>query len=378
MRRGSRLPERLYGIAMWGVSAVLAVFLIGLGGLVIDDLPRGTPSIPLHPDYPPALELQRASLKKDRDRRVMEREAQALRLEAARKAMASAKEGFSTWIETRKATTDPTQDRDVLERTRRLEQLQGVVRVEGRRLDEIDAAIEAIARSQRAALAQRKALDDAYRPIRARLVFRAETQVFLLRLAFTLPLLFVSAFLVLRRRNSAFWPLYRGFVLAALYGFFVELVPYLPSYGGYIRYGVGVVMTVMVCIVLVRNMRAYLARRRAAESESEVLRRQRVDRDNAYARIDRKICPDCERPLRFSEGQETNFCVHCGLTLYRHCPVCQTRNLAFNRFCLSCGHEEPGRWAEEQRAEEHDVSSAATTPASPYRYGRDDEKEPVS
>ena len=40
MAKGVRVPERAFGIAMWVVSIILAAFIVGLGNLVIGDLPQ--------------------------------------------------------------------------------------------------------------------------------------------------------------------------------------------------------------------------------------------------------------------------------------------------------------------------------------------------
>jgi predicted RNA-binding Zn-ribbon protein involved in translation (DUF1610 family) len=84
-------------------------------------------------------------------------------------------------------------------------------------------------------------------------------------------------------------------------------------------------------------MRAYLARRAAAEQQAEAERRSQVSHDEAFRKMAAKQCPGCDRPIAGMDGVDTNYCVHCGMTLYDHCHQCHTRKMAFFRYCMSCG-----------------------------------------
>lgn len=341
MIKGVRVPERVYRGVLWLVSIVFAGFIIGLGNLVIGDLPMVEQQVYTAPaEETPAVRAVRAEIRKIGESRTAiddKLEIQRLQLEQAQRQSSTANETFKAWIAARTATTNPAQDPEVLARTRELEQLKA----NERSIQQAIAELE----NQRAPLDQR---DDALRmdenrlvsdaiPAQERAMFWQELRVFALRLAITLPMLAAAAWMVAKKRKSDHWPLMRGFVLAAVFVFFVELVPYLPSYGGYIRYIVGIVLTLAAGHFLIRNMRAYLANRQAIEAQAEQDRRARVSHDEAFKKMAAKVCPGCDRPIATTGDAESNFCVHCGMTLFDHCHCCNTRKMAFFRYCMTCG-----------------------------------------
>lgn len=339
--KGIRVPERLYKGVLWLVSVVFAAFLIGFGNLIIGDLPQVEARID-RSDYiesPQVTELRQAMNELDGESSAIRDriELQRIQLEQASTETQSAKETFEAWIRTRTATTDPTQDPEVLRRTRELEQLQQNER-------SVRTAINALETDLTQLDQQRMVLsDDLFEaeqsgiPAYEQAQFWQELRIFALRLLITLPMLLFAVWLVVKRRKGEYWPISRGFVLAAVFVFFVELVPYLPSYGGYVRYGVGIILTFAAGHFLIKNMRQYLAQRQEVEQKAEEERRKLVSHDEAFKKMSSSVCPGCDRPIAKMDGTETNFCVHCGMTLFDHCSHCDTRKMAFFRYCMKCG-----------------------------------------
>ena len=163
-----------------------------------------------------------------------------------------------------------------------------------------------------------------------------ELRVFGYRLALTLPLLGVAGWLFARQRKSTWWPFVWGFIYFALFAFFVELVPYIPSYGGWVRYLVGIVLTVLVGRYAILALNRYLERQREAEAMPDVERRKELSYDVALARLGKKVCPGCERAVDLA-NTEIDYCPHCGICLFDHCTACKARKSAFARFCHACG-----------------------------------------
>lgn len=337
--------ENLFVGGMWAVSLALAFFLVGLGGLVVSDLPRVDRALDVADFVDPeaaarvdAAQARNAAALGETEARL---ETARLALEARRADTAAERDTFEAWIATRTATGDAARDEEVVRRTERLAALRQAEREAQAEVDRLEAGAAAL-RDRRAALAAEKAAlrQAAFAPYE-RAVFVREAKVFGLRLALTLPLLVVALWAIRTRRRSPLWPLWRGFVLFAAFAFFVELVPYLPSYGGYIHYGVGAIVTVVLGAWLIRAARRHLARRAEAAARSEAERRRAIPYEEALKKTAADTCPSCERTLRTTDGRPVNFCVHCGMRLYDACPGCGVRRLVFFPFCMNCGTPSP-------------------------------------
>ncbi len=347
MIQGERARQRIFTIAMWAVSVVFAGFLIGFGALVIGDLPRASAPVTLADfvdrDAMARAEADQAQLAQSRAEieRRLTRADQALAAAAA--AYEAEKASFDNWIETRTATTDPAQDPEVLARTRRLDTLKAAELEATLGRDEIQQELNAADSQAGEAFARIQELEAQPQYESARFV--QDLQIFGLRFLFTLPLLSVAIYFISQPKGDL-WPLKRGFIIFAAFAFFVELVPYLPEYGGYIRYGVGIILTIVVSFYVNRWMRAYLKSREIAERqrheavrEAEISQapvKQEVRYDEALRKMATKICPRCDRALE-AAGDKADFCVHCGLRLFDQCGQCNARKMAFYRFCMSCG-----------------------------------------
>ena len=340
MSKTLRLSEKWFHRGLWLVAFVFAGFLIGLGGTLVGDLPKVEKQLSRE-DFMNAADVgavrstitgaQRA----ERDAGSALEQAQ-LKRRVAQDDSAAARETFNNWLATRRATQLAGQDLELVARTRTLDTLKDKERL-------ADSAVEL---QQQAALDARQTLARERRKLAemeqaAQQLFnveyrKVELRVFLYRLALTLPLLLIAGWLFVKKRKGTYWPFVWGFIIFALFAFFVELVPYLPSYGGYVRYAVGIVLTVMVGKQAIVSLNRYLEKQKLAEQLPDVQRREELSYDTALARLSKCVCPGCERPVDL-KNLENDFCPHCGIGLFDHCLKCSVRKSAFAKFCHACG-----------------------------------------
>ena len=340
MSKALRWSEKWFRFGLWLVAVVFASFLIGLGGTVVQNLPRVEHRVTLE-DFMDraAADQARAEIRQTGETRQVvqdQRDQAQLKLNAARANAQSARDTFNNWLATRAVTKRPEQDSELIARTQELDALkaaerQALAAVEKQQQVLLDAQ-QAEARAQRRLQALLEAATDTFQ----REQRSQELRVFAYRLALTLPLLGVAGWLFAKKRQSTWWPFVWGFIYFALFAFFVELVPYLPSYGGYVRYIVGILITVLVGRYAIVALNRYLERQKAAEAMPDVERRKELSYDTALARLAKKVCPGCERPVDLTNSA-IDFCPHCGICLFDHCGQCKERKSAFARFCHACG-----------------------------------------
>lgn len=340
MSKGLRLTEKWLQRALWLVAFAFAVFLTGLGSKIVDNLWNVEPELKVEQFMDQAAAH---SVEARRDQAIEARDAAKGRLEQAEEKhsvaqanTASARSTFDNWIATRQATARPDQDPELIKRTAALDALAATER---RALSAVEvqrqAMLDASQQVERA-VAQWDALERPAQQAFTTAMQRKELRIFGYRLALTLPLLIIAGWLFAKKRKGTYWPFAWGFILFALQAFFVELVPYLPSYGGYVRYVAGIIVTVLVGRYAIMSLQRYLARQKESEALPDVQRRQTLRYDVAMARLGKGVCPGCERAIDMKDAK-LDFCPHCGIGLADRCGACATRKNAFVRFCFSCG-----------------------------------------
>ena len=340
MSKSLRMSEKWFRRGLWLLSFIFAAFLIGLGGLVVDDLPKVERPVErdMYVDASKAEPLQDQLGEVARKVQELEDNEQSLALDAENAASeySRAHETFNNWLASRSVTQQQAQDPEVLARTKALDVLKG-------KQVEVDRKLADSRRTKLNLTRERDSIQEKLDHVRGSAngkwvheARRQELRVFIYRLLLTLPLILIAGWLFVKKRKGSYWPFVWGFIFFALYAFFVELVPYLPSYGGYVRYVVGIFVTMAVGHYGIKSMQRYLARQQAQEAEPDRQRRQGLAYDLVLARLSKKICPGCERPVDL-EKPEVNHCPHCGISIFTKCEQCQARKNAFSPFCYSCG-----------------------------------------
>lgn len=339
MSKSLRFSETIYRRSLWIVAFIFGSFLVGFGSAVVRDLPKVERALTLEDFIDPSSKTLKDTINSNIqrvDEANVRLQQNALVIAKATAASRSSTEAFQNWVSTRNATGSSGQDAELIERTARLDALKAqefeAIRL---RLADEKAMLDAKQAQSQGEKVLRVLEDNAGKQLAAA-THKRDLWIFLSRLALTLPLLVIAGWLFAKKRKGTYWPFVWGFIYFALFAFFVELVPYLPSFGGYVRYTVGIVITVAAGRYAIIGLNNYLARQKLAEEKPEVVRRHEMSYDVALVRLDKGVCPGCERAVDL-KNPAIDFCPHCGIGLFDHCSPCSARKSAFSKFCPACG-----------------------------------------
>lgn len=257
-------PERLYSFFMFVLSLVLAGFLVGLGSLVIKDLPRVQDEIRLDQFVDQKAQkiasTTQTKLRQENTELETKRSLAQTKLDDVQRAYQIGSSAFRSWAATRSTTGDDSQNEELIRRSEQLDTLREKLAEAQNELSAIQTNIRTNNEKLNTLRTKERERLQAARPAYEKAQFVQNASVFAFRLAITLPLILISIWFIRSKRRSAYWPIYRGFIIFSLFVFFVELVPYLPSYGGYIRYIVGIILTLLAGYYLVRWMKGISCR----------------------------------------------------------------------------------------------------------------------
>jgi predicted RNA-binding Zn-ribbon protein involved in translation (DUF1610 family) len=355
MELNSKKLESTSRLIYYSISIVLCVFLVLLSNRIIGDLDRVTlmPEITNFENKTTMTELDgKVSALNGEIENINSRRATIeTTISTAKENYYNEKQSFDNWVQTRTTLGSPDKDQEVIVRARKLDEIYKVEQDWRLQLNaiqsEIDGKTKLLEETQILIEKERQEAEKKY----LKELKRYELKVFLIRLLFVGPVLAIGIFFIIRFRRHKFWPLFFGFSLFSFYAFFFGLVPYLPSYGGYVRYAVGIILSVGLGYYAIRSIRQFIDKKQAELKVSTQERAKNVQTEVAEKALENHFCPSCGKdfiikrwdapfpkaPDAESYKLATSFCRHCGLELFKNCAACGNRNFVHLPYCASCG-----------------------------------------
>ncbi len=338
------------------ISFLLAIFLIGLANRIIWDI-DGEDKRPYVSDFEIKTDVKkyrvlRQSIKDSIEGKKDAQEDVRLSISLAQNTLDQQQASFKTWISTRTATQSSQVNVEIQKRNYVLDSLRTSLKT----LKSEEILLQSVINNFRTEHATyMNAIDEEMSKARA-LHLKAERaydlQLFISRLLFVVPVLLLGIWMLVKKRKHSYWPLFRGFVFFAFYAFFIGLVPYLPSYGGYVRYTIGIIVSVLLGIYAIKHLRAFVKRKKEELQLSSLERSKKIKEEVAEKALENHMCPSCGKDYLINEifqsGKSkkisgslkvTTYCRHCGLQLFKNCKTCDTKNYAHLPHCYSCGDQ---------------------------------------
>ncbi len=355
MEFNNKKLERTSKLINYIIAIALFCFLVSLSGRFIDDIDEWK-------ERPSVEEFYNTEFLSEKESEVTKNEAE-ITLKKEKKSSIentvkvvnsnyeSAKKSFDNWLEARKTIGSPKEDKDVLSRANKLDEYYKTQQDWEKELLNIDQEIELLNKN----ISELNELigeeHERAHAERQKAIRKYDLKVFLIRLLIILPILLLGIFFIMRFRKHKFWPLFLGFVLFSFYAFFFGLVPYLPSYGGYVRSIVGVILTIFLGIYAINRIRKFIELKKQELKTSTTERAKKVRTETAEKALNNHMCPSCGKDFIVRKwdkslsqkgkaetyGIVTNFCRFCGLELFKKCKNCNSENFAHLPYCSTCG-----------------------------------------
>jgi len=337
------------------VTLVLAGFLIALGNKVLGDVDTWVPA-PLQESFVDQAAMTKAraaqaSVDKEMGAFTETRALYQKSLDKAQRQYEAQKQSYDDWLQARTTIGSSQEDTEVRGRAKSLDHFRQIQESWQAKIDEVEAQSAGTALKVSEAQARVSQLEAEGQARYTIAMHRYTLKVFCLRLALVLPILALAVVLFLRSRKGRFWPMVWGYGIFSLYAFFMGLVPYMPSFGGYIRLVVGVLLTLLAAFYVIRQLNRYLQKKKEELEASTQDRSASIQEEIALRAFQSHSCPSCERDFLIrkwypkvrqaseirSIDEAPGFCNFCGLPLFGSCQACGHKNFLHFPYCSCCG-----------------------------------------